>query len=194
MKTRVFHLDGKNINYVASEVATSLLNGGVCIIPTDTIYGIVALDDRLEAVKRIYEIKKRPLSKKLIRLIGKLELIKRYTDQEVPDRLKRYWPGPLTIVFRGKNGESIALRYPDNEFLNALFMHLGDRAIVAPSANITGRDEIRSCKDLIDEFDGIVDVIVCTDRPPALKASTIIDITDDENWKILRQGDLTVDL
>lgn len=194
MKTEIYQLNDFNVDTVSSRVAEILKNGGIAVVPTDTIYGIIAVDDNEEAIKKIYSVKNRPKEKKLIRLIGDLKLLKRYTDQYPDELIKKYWPGPLTMVFRGRNGDTVALRYPDNHFLKALFKNLGERAIVAPSANISGKDDLLGCSDIVDEFNGKVEIIVCGDRPARAKASTIIDVSDEKDWKILRQGELEVEM
>ena len=190
METNIYRLIPSNIDFIAKKVSEVLKKGGISVIPTDTIYGIIALDDIKIAIDRIYKIKNRSRDKKLIRLIGDIRLLKRYTEQDSKDLINRYWPGPLTIIFKGKNKNKVAIRYPDNPFLNELFEYLGKSAIVAPSANISGKEELISCDDLINQFNKKVDIIVCYDKPIQAKASTIIDISEENNWKILRQGEL----
>jgi L-threonylcarbamoyladenylate synthase len=165
-----------------------LEQGGVCVVPTDTLYGLVALDSKPEAVRRIYRIKERPPDKPLIRLIGSSESVTRYSDQEVPPRLGTCWPGPLTIIFRARSGGTIALRCPDDPFLQELFRRTGGEPIVAPSANLSGREDIRSCEDLVQIFSGKVELIVCLrSGPRTTRPSTIVDVSGDE-WKLLRAG------
>ena len=194
MKTVVYYVDEYKIDFIAKKVAGLLKKGKIAIIPTDTIYGIVAVDGNERAIDEIYRIKKRPRDKKLIRLIGDLKLIKRYTSQYPEELISKYWPGPLTIVFRGNNQETIALRYPDDPFLDRLFDYLEEKAIVAPSANISGSENLVNCDDIVKEFNGKVEIIVCKDEPISPKASTIIDISNEENWRILRQGELKIEI
>jgi len=123
-KSKVYHLISSNLDEVTKTVARVLLKGGVCIIPTDTIYGIVALDRFPHSVNRIKRIKKRPENKPFLRLIGSLETLKKYTPQQVPEKLKIYWLVPLTIIFRDYQGKSVALRWPDDGFLKAIFGEL----------------------------------------------------------------------
>lgn len=194
VNTELLHLKGDNHGEIARKVADSLLKGGVCVVPTDTIYGIVALEEFGDAVRRVYEVKKRPIDKPFIRLIGSVECLKRYTEQELPGELAGYWPGPLTIIFRGIREETVAIRLPDAPFLNRLFTHLGNRGIVAPSANLSGEENIFDCDDLAEAFSGLVDTIVCLSGGPLLrKPSTIIDISGPR-WKIIREGAVDIKL
>ena len=194
MESKVYYLTTLNIDAIAKTTAEELKKGGVVVIPTDTIYGIVALDGNDDAIDRIYRIKRRPRDKKLIRLIGSLDLLIKYTEQYPKELIDKYWPGPLTIVFKARSQGTVALRYPKDVFLERLFKYLGQRAIVAPSANISGDKELFNCNDIIAKFRDKVDIIVCNDKSVEKKASTIIDISDENNWRIIRQGELEVEL
>jgi L-threonylcarbamoyladenylate synthase len=194
MKTELLMLKDSSREDAARKTAGVLLRGGICIIPTDTLYGLVTLDHFPESMRRIYDIKKRPSSKPFVRLIGSLEALGSYTDQKLPPSLSRYWPGPLTILFRDPKGGGVAVRFPDDLFLDLVFRLIGNRGIVAPSANISGEADIGDCAVLIETFDGQVDLIVC--REGGLKreaASTIVDITV-QPWRVVRQGTVVVDI
>ncbi len=196
----VYTLTEKNIDSITRLVAGSLVDCGVFVIPTDTIYGIVALEQCGAAVQRIFEIKKRPVQKQFIRLISGPDMLRDYTDQAVTPELLRYWPGPLTIIVRRHDGGTVALRYPDDPFLQALFRCLDNRSIVAPSANISGEDDIFDCRELARVFGGLVDGIVCRDQGrkkngvlhrPA--ASTIVDISGP-HVRVIREGGVKITL
>jgi len=145
-------------------------------------------------VRRIYEIKNRSTSKPFIRLIGRIDALSQYTEQKLPHSLATYWPGPLTLIFRGKAEKTVAIRYPEAPFLAEVFGHLGNRGIVAPSANISGESNIFDCVQLMEIFQGLVDLIVCQQGGlRETEASTILDITK-EPWNILRQGSLAIDV
>jgi L-threonylcarbamoyladenylate synthase len=194
MHTRIFYIGEQNTATVVDAVGSSLKSGGVCIIPTDTLYGIVAIDRFTEAVERIYKIKRRPAHMPFIRIVGCLEAVKRYTSQKVPDRLIRFWPGPLTMVFTSKSGGTVSIRYPDDAFLHSIFRAIHFDALVAPSANISGSENIIQCEDLLSTFGGKVDAIVCRKEGPVRsRPSTIIDISTS-HWKILRKGEIEIDL
>ena len=83
-----------------------LKKGGIIITPTDTVYGIMADATNDEAVKKVYEAKKRSFDKPLIVLVNSTEMLNDYV-LEIDDITKRiinkYWPGPLTILFKKNN-------------------------------------------------------------------------------------------
>ena len=194
MNTEVYYLEEKNLHDVARAVSSRLRKGDICIIPTDTVYGIVAIDDFQDAIRRIFEIKKRPPERRLIRLIGSLDAVCNYTEQKVPVALSKYWPGPLTIVFRDRVGGTVALRCPDDPFLRLIFREIDPEVLVAPSANISGEEIITECDTLIRTFEGEVPLIVCLKKVlEGRQASTIIDISE-KRWKVVRQGALRIDV
>lgn len=84
------------------ETVKRLKAGEVGIIPSDTIYGISSLVDD-EAMERIYEIKERPQSKKLIVLSDKASL--ESLGLIVPDSIMALWPSPLTVILPTKEGK-----------------------------------------------------------------------------------------
>lgn len=187
-QTAVLHLGTGNRDLAAEQVAETLLKGGVCVIPTDTLYGLCALDRERDAVQRVYRIKQRPPEKPCIRLIGSLEALGRYTDQQLPAELRRYWPGPLTVVFRARNGGGIALRWPRDAFLQSLFSQIDSEPLIAPSANLSGAKNIFDCSSLESIFSGLVELILCREGGPVgMEPSTIVDITGDR-WRVVRAG------
>ena len=82
-----------------------LKNGGVAIFPTDTVYGIGTLPKK-EYMEKIYKIKKRDFSKKIIALISNKNKLAELIDEtdenikKIENILKKYWPGELTVIFR----------------------------------------------------------------------------------------------
>ena len=87
------------------------------IIPSDTIYGISSMVNE-EAMERIYEIKERPQSKKLIVLSDKASL--ESLGLIVPDSIMALWPSPLTVILPTKDGETLAVRVPDDKYLSSV--------------------------------------------------------------------------
>src|SRR5258708_26546008 len=83
-----------------------LKNGGIVIFPTDTAFGIGCRIDDEKAVKRLFMIRKRPVTKAVPVLVSSLHMAQEYV-QEVPQDVieklvKPYWPGALTIVLKSK--------------------------------------------------------------------------------------------
>lgn len=125
-------------------VAKSLKSGGVAVLRTDTLYGIVASALDKEAVERVYGIKRRTPTKSPIILIDSVDqLFDTYDDQTLAV-LHAYWPGPNSIILPSSNAPqwitrgngSVAYRIPDHPKLRSLLRSVGP--IIAPSANPEG--------------------------------------------------------
>ena len=87
------------------EPAQIIKNGGIVVFPTETVYGIGANALNAEAVKKIYEIKKRPLSKPITLLVNSIDMIERVAKGITPFEyaiIKKFFPGPLTIILQKK--------------------------------------------------------------------------------------------
>jgi L-threonylcarbamoyladenylate synthase len=173
---------------IIKEIAEVVLAGGLAVIPTDTIYGIAANSLDEGAIKRIYQIKKRDLTKPILLLIEGIEqlsgLVK--TIPEIGKRLIRnFWPGPLTLIFEATeklspslraHTQKSAFRQPKNLFLELLLQET-KVPLTGTSANISGQPALKNEKEIKtlwgDEIDLIVNGGVCdTD-----KASSIVDVT-----------------
>lgn len=126
-----------------------LKHGGVGVIPTDTLYGIVGSAMLPDTVERIYRVKKRNTQKPLIVLISSIDDVQNFEidnlDEEQIRVLAHYWPGPTSILLpcvspkfkylhRGSGG--IAFRLPNKKDLIELIRETGP--LVAPSANVEG--------------------------------------------------------
>ena len=180
------------------ELIKILKEGKIAIIPTDTTYGIVGDATNDEAVKKIFQVKKRDLSKAMPILVSDKEMLKRYVtniselEQEIIDK---YTPGKLSILLPKNDQVSkyvspnpyVAIRIPDNEFLKELLTKL-DRPIVATSANISGIDVISSLDELEHELKNEIDYIYDGGKLTTVP-STLIKI-ENEKITILREGEI----
>ena len=87
------------------EPARIIKNGGIVIFPTETVYGIGANGLNEEAIKKLYEVKQRPLNKPISLLVNSIEMVnkiaKDITELEYA-LMKEFFPGPLTIILNKK--------------------------------------------------------------------------------------------
>ena len=126
--------------------AATLRDGGVIVVPTDTVYGLAALPGDVDAVRRVYLAKGRPDRMHLPVLAATLDQVRQLGVEfpaEAVALAARWWPGPLTMAFgfsvttarpRWLDGrEEVAVRIPDHAFLLALMRNVG--ALVVTSAN-----------------------------------------------------------
>lgn len=162
------------------ELARTLLHGGVAVIRTDTLYGIVASAFSRTAVQKVYELKQRNPDKACILLIGDESQVIPGT-QWTPGHATlaaKYWPGPVSIIapvseefpsYLSRAETSIAYRLPGHEDLRTLLRRTGP--LIAPSANPEGRTPAATVEQAKQYFGEHVDIYVdhgaCTDVSPS---------------------------
>src|SRR5512145_1638686 len=139
MKTELIRLaELEDPTPVLERVARQLAGGALVGIPTETVYGIAVNGDNSAAVARLIEVKQRPEEKKFSIHLGSVDEVSRYVDDlgEVGRRLaRRSWPGPLTLLVKGRDGNYVGLRVPKNVFTCELIRR-ADVPVLAPSANL----------------------------------------------------------
>ncbi len=172
--------------------------GGVLAFPTDTVYGLGGGAFQESAVRRIFEVKRRPLSMALPLLLSDGSQIHEVADS-LPDyawRLAGYFmPGGLTLVVRRTRivsdlitagGETVAIRIPDHPVPVALIQGSG-MPLVGTSANISGNGSLLTAGAVRVEIGDSVDLVIDALPPPAGKESTVVDVTGPRAV-ILREG------
>jgi L-threonylcarbamoyladenylate synthase len=173
--------------------------GGVIVYPTDTIWGIGCDATNAEAVKKVYEIKRREDSKALICLVDSADRAQRYV-REIPSvgfDMMDLTTTPLTIIFdQGKNlaknllaeDGSIALRVTAEEFSHELCYRL-QKPLVSTSANISGEPSPRNFSEISEEVLSAVDYVVDWRRQEKekCKPSGIVKLGANGEIKIIRQ-------
>ena len=176
-----------------------LKNGGIILYPTDTIWGIGCDATNVEAVKRVYEIKKREDSKAMLVLMENPNRLNSYID-EVPEialDLIDVTDKPMTIIYsNAKNlaknlinsDGSIGIRITEEAFTQQLIQRF-KKPIVSTSANISGdapaQNFIEINQDIIDAVDYVVEYR--QDDLTKAQASSIIKIGTDWGIQVIRE-------
>lgn len=168
--------------------------GGVGVLGTDTLYGLVGSALSPEAVERIYNLRKRNKKKPMIILIGSLSDLKLF-KVEKERLLNKIWPGKVSVILpcpykkfvylhRGTN--SLAFRLPNKENLIRLLKKTGP--LIAPSANLSGLKPAETIEEAKRYFKDKVDFYADEGKLSSLP-STLIAI---ENGEIIlkRQGEV----
>jgi L-threonylcarbamoyladenylate synthase len=148
-----------------------LEQGGIVVLPTDTVYGLAARPDRPDAVGRVYLTKRRPERLALPVLASSLEQV---GDLGValsdPARrlAERWWPGPLTLAFGFAAGaarpawlsdrDEVAVRIPDHPFVRTLIRRTG--VLLVTSANRHGTPTAHTCGQVTTALGHEVDLYV----------------------------------
>lgn len=174
--------------------------GGVGVIPTDTIYGIVAQAFRPKAVDRIYDIKGRDGNKPFIILISSLDDLRKFKvclSEEDKVFLLRCWPGAVSVIlpvpspeleYLHRGSKSLAFRLPNKPDLIEIIKEVGP--LVAPSANPEGEKPATTISEAKAYFGHSVDFY--EDGGTLIsEPSTLIRLTKDE-VEVIRVGKATV--
>jgi L-threonylcarbamoyladenylate synthase len=185
------------------EVAQVISGKGVIIYPTETLYGLGANPLYPEAIKRIYAIKGRSEAKPIPFLIKDQQMLAALVEEVPPigrELMEQYWPGPLTLIFRAKQGLPAPLQGKDGTIGLRISSHPIARGIVeaidAPltstSANPAGAEDLIDCRRLAQLFGDQVDLIIDGGEVPG-QGSTVIDLTITPP-RIVRQGMISIEI
>jgi len=179
------------------KVIDTLKNGGVGVLPTDTLYGLVGSALSKKAVTRIYKLKQRVPNSPFLILISDVSDLKLFGVKmpEVPPRALRFWPGMVTVVLpcptlskglsylRPLNG-TLAFRLPKLKWLGQLLKQTGP--LVAPSCNTKAKPPAVTIKQAKAYFGKQVDFYFDKGLLQG-QPSTIISLENGKT-KVLRQG------
>ncbi len=171
--------------------------GKVVGIPTDALYVLVADPLNLHAVGRVFAAKGRESVRSLPLAISDV-LMAEDLSSELNSRFyvlaRHFWPGPLTMIVPASakvplkvtgNTGRLALRHAKSKSLNMLIEKMG-HAVIATSANKSGKPTINSGLDLFAQMDGHIDLVLeggMCNGP----GSTTVDITEPY-WKVIKEG------
>ena len=183
--------------------AKKYLNKNYCIgVPTETVYGLAANAYMDSAVKKIFNLKKRPKNNPLIVHYHDIDSLKR--DCLINDNFiklyKRFSPGPITYVLKLKkdskiskyvtnNQKSLAVRFSKHALFKNLLKQL-DYPLAAPSANITTKVSAVKVKDVKEEFGNKIKYILDGGTCAIGIESTIINLIGKP--AVLRLGGLDI--
>jgi L-threonylcarbamoyladenylate synthase len=166
-------------NQFDATIVKALRDGGIGVLRTDTLYGIVASAHSQNAVERVYEVKGRTPSKPPIILIASVDDLPMKYGEEVTKVLNESWPGKVSIIlpvegapeWLTRGGSTLAYRVPDDANLRELLKLTGP--LIAPSANPEGLRPAKNMQEAVNYFGDSVDFyvdggIVTDDTPSQL--------------------------
>jgi len=177
---------------LVAECSSRLRAGELCVLPTETVYGLAVLPSDARAVARARATKGRAdaqpftwhlASRDQLRELGAKETraIRRLCD--------RYWPGPLTVILPGRSGDSIGARLPAHDFTRKVIAAVGEPLWLS-SVNRVGEPPLRDAASIAAQFSDHVALIVDDGPSPIGLASTIVRHTGPK-LEVLREGILT---
>ncbi len=186
------------------EEAARLIRQGECVaFPTETVYGLGAHALKKEAVAKIYSAKGRPADNPLIVHLHNIDQLTQVASgwpREAEVLMKKFWPGPLTLVLRRKQQvpniisaglPTVAVRIP----AHPLALELLERAgvpVAAPSANVSGRPSPTRASHVLEDLGGKIAAIVDGGETGWGVESTVLDCTVLP-FRLLRPGAVTLE-
>ena len=183
--------------------AKKYLNKNYCIgVPTETVYGLAANAYKNSAVKKIFNLKKRPKNNPLIVHYHDIDSLKKdcLINDNFTKLYKKFSPGPITYVLQLRkdskiskyvtnNKKSLAVRFPKHTIFKNLLKQL-DYPLAAPSANITTKVSAVKAKDVKEEFGNKIKYILDGGACAIGIESTIVNLIGRPS--ILRLGGLDI--
>ena len=179
--------------------ARAIQRGQLVLHPTDTIYGLACDPLNPEALDRLFSLKGRSPEKGVLMMIPKIDLCEAICD-DIPEVFHKFaarlWPGPVTLLLRGKTSlpdlllgseGKVGLRHPDLPFLQ-LWMEEIPGAIASTSANRSGQSPPASLEELRQLLGDEVDLFLEGEEIEVWpQPSTVVDLTLDPP-RLVRSG------
>ncbi len=200
---KVVEIDPKNPEDEAIyKAAREILKERIIIYPTETVYGIGGIATSKVVFEKICEIKGRSKKPPFLCLVKDKESLLNLVlqiDPLVEKLISKFWPGPLTLIFKAKDSlpdhlvfdGKIAARISSNRFCQKLF-NIVDSPIISTSANRKGKPPIKDPKEIIEVFGDHVDLFV-SQGVLFGSASTILDVSSYP-FQIKREGAIKADV
>lgn len=170
--------------------AQALREGGLVVMPTDTLYGLAGSVYRPDAVERIFEVKRRAPDAGLPVLLATaadLPLVVDHVPRAAWALIAAFWPGALTVVMPARaslpqvvtgGANTVAVRVPAAQSALRLLETLGE-PVIGTSANISGSTPATTAAQAMEQLGGAVDAILEDDAAIAVgRPSTVVEVTD----------------
>ncbi len=180
-----------------AQVVEILQHGGVVCYPTDTMYGIGCDIFNQKAVRRVYQIKRRPKDKPFSFMCASLTNISQYghVGNTAYRLMRKNLPGPYTFVLSGTKvvpkimltkQKTVGIRVPDNAVCLAIIEMLGNPVLNTSAMLEEDEQPVRTCDDVDRLFGKQVDLIIDSGEILPAPSSVISLLT--EQPEILREG------
>ena len=169
-----------------------LLSGGVVVMPTDTVYGLVCSALSPSAVKRMYEVKERVGKPGTVIAGSEQQLLDMGFKEAEVETASQFWPGPVSVILSAEDSleylhmgkKSLAVRIPDLDWLNEILLKTGPLATT--SANLPGEPTVTIIDQAKKLFGDKVDYYSDGGEILGVKPSKIVKIDQNGEIKILR--------
>ncbi len=179
------------------QAQSMLMDGGVGVMATDTVYGLVARAEDKEAVAHLYELKKREHKPGTVIAANTGQLIALGLNEQHIRTIEHLWPNPLSLIIPASNVlaylhqglDSLAVRIPKDATLQAMLKHTGP--LLTSSANQPGEQPAVNLEEAKAYFKGSVDFYVDSGDLSGRAPSTIIRVSHN-GIEVIREGAVTI--
>ena len=185
-----------------SRAIDALKRGEVIVFPTETFYGLGADAFDETAVERVVALKGRSPENPIPVIVADEKMLET-VGTEIPAvarrLMRRFWPGPLTLVLPGKKnlpapllnrGGGVGVRISSHPLATRLARELG-RPLTATSANPSGKEPAQSIEAAMSYFSSRIEIFLDGGRLKGRKGSTVVEIVDGR-LKVVREGEITL--
>ncbi len=181
------------------KVADAIMRAGaVGVIPTDTVYGVVAQAADREAVVRLYQLKHREHKPGTLIAASVDQLVELGIKRRYLKAVEQFWPGPISVIipcgtvldYLHQGILSLAVRIPDVPEIHELLEYTGP--LLTSSANQPGLEPAHTVAEAKGYFGNGVDYYFDGGDLSERKPSTVLRIVDDA-VEVVRQGAVTID-
>ena len=183
--------------WLLARAAQVLRNGGIVVMPTDTVYGLTCGITHHDAIRRIYKLKDMDPKKPLSVLVNDMSMVGRYAkgvSTPAYRLLKRVLPGPYTFIFQAsaevpkimlRKRRTIGIRMPDNPIALALLQEMGE-PLLSSSIRDPEHDFVNDPDEIERSLEKDVELVIDGGIQLPLP-STVIDLSGDEPV-LIREG------
>lgn len=188
--TTVLKLDARDPDLSKiREVVRAAREGKIVAFPTETVYGIGGPASNPSVIPALDAVKNRESGKHYALHIGSLDMLEFLKIKKTSAfryLVRRFWPGPLTLIVSTEKGEKIGIRFPKNRLAAALINASGE-PFLGTSANLSGQPSPVSAQDVVRNLEGKIDYVIDGGKTDYAQDSTIVDLGGEEPV-ILRKG------
>ncbi|MEI6532951.1 MAG: L-threonylcarbamoyladenylate synthase [Candidatus Roizmanbacteria bacterium] len=184
------------------EIVKMLEAGELVIIPSDTVYGLIADATNKGAIEKLYRFKERVAGKPVSVFVDSFEMLEQHVliNRSQGELLRRLLPGPYTVVLPSKHNlvkdiesesGTLGIRIPKYPLIHEIVSTLG-KPVTATSANKAGSPPHHSFSSLMNHISKknqeLISLAIDAGNLPHNRPSTVLDLTEPD-VKILRKGD-----
>jgi L-threonylcarbamoyladenylate synthase len=182
------------------EAVKVLKKGGVISFPTETYYGLGVDPFDNTAVDQLFLLKKRERNKPILVLVSDIDMLSLLVaniPEQYGNLMKKFWPGPLTLIFPAKETVSplltgatgsIGIRISSNRIVKEIFKKWR-KPFTATSANISNQAPAKSSAEVLSYFGEKIDCLIDGGETPAGLCSSIVAFRN-ERFIEIRKGQI----